>query len=82
MEELGSAAISCHIAGVVQTTLVALKALLSPSISGMRKLIPIESQGLPYNVKKIELIEFKLDKGPDFVAPVTLLGSTLKVVST
>ncbi|XP_063361495.1 uncharacterized protein LOC134650470 [Cydia amplana] len=88
MEELSSAAVGCHVAGVCANNFSYADdmVLLSPSITGLRILVSIceryaANHGLKYNVTKSELIVFKYDKGPDNVPPVRLNGTELKFVN-
>ncbi|XP_041972074.1 uncharacterized protein LOC121728043 [Aricia agestis] len=62
-------------------------ALLSPSISALRRLLSIcetyaSEHGLRYNASKSELLVFKVGKAkPVHVPPVTINGTALKIVS-
>lgn len=88
IEELSAAVVGCSIGGRIINNISYADdmVLLSPSISGLRKLISICEQyavahGLRYNTKKSELLLFKAGaKTYETVPPVVLNGAPLKQV--
>ncbi|XP_041970723.1 uncharacterized protein LOC121727109 [Aricia agestis] len=89
IEELSGAGVGCSIDGVCVNSISYADdmALLSPSISALRRLLSIcetyaSEHGLRYNVSKSELLVFKVGKAkPVHVPPVTINGTALKIVS-
>lgn len=87
--ELSNSGVGCSIDGVFVNNISYADdmVLLSPSISGLRKLVGIceryaEAHGLRYNASKSELMEFKAGtKYYPCVPEVMLAGTPLKIVS-
>lgn len=87
IEELRSTRIGCHIGDVCVNNLSYADdmVLLSPSISGLRKLLAIceryaAEHGLVYNVAKTEMMVFRAGKGPERIPNVFLRGTPVKIV--
>ncbi|XP_069361132.1 uncharacterized protein [Maniola hyperantus] len=87
--ELSSTGVGCSIDGhcVNSISYADDMVLLSPSVSALRKLLAIceryaQEHGLQYNVKKSELLVFRVgSQKPAHVPPVTLEGVELRRVS-
>ncbi|KAJ2941053.1 hypothetical protein O0L34_g13183 [Tuta absoluta] len=85
--ELRSTGTGCHIDGVCVNNISYADdmVLLSPSISGLKKLLLVcenyaNSHGLKYNVAKTEMLVFRAGKGPQRVPEVFLNGSAVRTV--
>lgn len=87
--ELSKTHVGCHIDGVSVNNLSYADdmVLLSPTISGIRKLLSIcetyaEQHGLRYNPMKSELLVFRGgNKSPTFIPPVRINGSLIQIVT-
>lgn len=87
MERLRSTKVGCNIGGVCVNSISYADdmVLLSPSISGLRKLLSIcehyaNAHGLKYNVTKTEMLVFKSGRGPEKIPPAYLNGQVIRVV--
>ncbi|XP_050664361.1 uncharacterized protein LOC126965003 [Leptidea sinapis] len=87
IEELRGTKVGCHVGNVCVSNLSYADdmVLLSPSITGLRKLLSVcehyaNAHGLKYNVSKTKMMVFPAGGGPDMVPEVYLNGTVISVV--